>query len=128
MSAHERWVNVEFRLLQPPALARVCRDIRHDALDIFYKRNNFRAGYGFTYGRDEVMIPWLQILRRSNYPLQNLVVVHHRAKLQGEGFRKACMDELTRLAEKKGLGSIEVVGLPQPDEFRISLRSMASAK
>jgi len=60
----ERPVTNRHRL--PPALTRTCRIIRHDAIKLYYARNNFRANYcapikgGKSRSDQEILIRWLR--------------------------------------------------------------------
>ncbi|KAK4495691.1 hypothetical protein PRZ48_012959 [Zasmidium cellare] len=48
-----------------PALTRVCRSIRADALPIFYKHNLFQAGYCYETDTDMV-VDWLKVIGEGN--------------------------------------------------------------
>lgn len=48
-----------------PALTRVCRSIRADALPMFYKHNAFRAGYCYECDT-EIVTDWLKVIGQQN--------------------------------------------------------------
>ena len=48
-----------------PALTKVCRSMRADALPMFYKHNAFRAGYCYECDTD-IVVAWLRVIGKDN--------------------------------------------------------------
>ncbi|KAK5115444.1 hypothetical protein LTR85_009904 [Meristemomyces frigidus] len=70
----QAWKSGEKRPPCQPALTRTCRDIRADALPMFYKYNTFRAHYCYA-ATFRTALRWLRMIGHSNRQMLRRVVL-----------------------------------------------------
>ncbi|PPJ59357.1 hypothetical protein CBER1_05778 [Cercospora berteroae] len=85
-----------------PALTRVCRSIRCDALPMFFRRNRFQAGYCYECDTDTV-VSWLRVIGKQNREMLTHFFFWD-ANPDHDKYSPKCLKKLKRSAVVRELG------------------------
>ncbi|KAI5360425.1 hypothetical protein Slin15195_G083490 [Septoria linicola] len=98
----EAWEEGERSPPWQPSLTRVCRSIRADTLPMFYKYNDFRAGYCYECDTDIVM-DWLRVIGKENRETMQAFFFWDENP-EHDRYSPKCLKKLRRSAAVRELG------------------------